>query len=596
MPVIRYEDLKQFKEQDRDPFATISSLGRFSQKMFAIANQLEKQGDKELAEAVRGYRSAAMDAHGLDVNEDEPTFQVSQALKTLDQFRSFLYRKDEKGVTNFQKLRDAYGEVTSGSEADKATFDDSLAYVNSLFGLGVNMTLLHNNLAAPKKEAEEEANEEPPAEEAPAEEEQNEPGIRPVAPSADIEGPSTAALQIERLRRIGIPEKNVRRMSEYQKVNAILTIAKIMAAREMAQSVRGDRTKLDEKFLTSQDIQDRHAAFMQDPTFNAFIETLRQDPRKFQAAVNAAKDGHGGGLDDQFRQYLKKLPAGQMPTSPFLKRYLPTYKERIEFLKGQAKARIDRGETAAAEMAEIVALRGMARAIRGKKSSLNKPVDVVVNYTLGDRVRDLSHDDVFLAASQTTAVKDLVTEGHGGLMSETIRRQCVQNRLYIGNDASRILFGNTCSGRMERIKGQAESMVYEMRDAIRDHGANSAQVAEHMEASKKMLAEYMMLDSTMRDPQTHDLSSGWIKDAPWGDIRDFSERPQDYRAMHQFVDSFTPQEMQTAMEKIAFSPQNEVMLHMVAQRRIFNERANRQQAQQPQPQQANGPQGLQPGR
>lgn len=98
---------------------------------------------------------------------------------------------------------------------------------------------------------------------------------------------------------------------------------------------------------------------------------LNDDPKAMEKAVSAAKSGHGGALDDLFRKHVKELPAGSLSNNPLLARYMPTVKERIEFL--QTHLPEDTGKVDK-YVAEIIALRNLVHAERGKKSSLDKPI------------------------------------------------------------------------------------------------------------------------------------------------------------------------------------------------------------------------------
>ena len=176
----------------------------------------------------------------------------------------------------------------------------------------------------------------------------------------------------------------------------------------------------------------------------------------------AMKRGHGGALEEKFREYLCKLPGGKLPNDPALRRWMPSCRERIEVLQKQAAAAESMGDAVDA-MAEIVVLRGMAGANRGSKSSLDKPIPVDETNSLQKCTEILAEKKDFQQAA--LANRKYVSEGHGGRMTEKIRafendpaklqaREVVQDPVTM-----KYLNRTTYKGQVERIRTEAALML-----------------------------------------------------------------------------------------------------------------------------------------
>lgn len=196
------------------------------------------------------------------------------------------------------------------------------------------------------------------------------------------------------------------------------TITRIMATRMAVNSELGKGKTLN----VMTDVQNRYKVEQQllgNKHFQDFLSNISQDPNKVKVALSAACKGHGGGLDKMFTAYLKTRPAGELNNDPAISRFMPTVKDRIEYLQSQASAFYGKERTAPVEeIAEIVALREISKAERNRKSLLmNKiPTDA----SLSEKTKKYAHDAQFGARCQSRSVLEFFNKGHGGEMQKNM--------------------------------------------------------------------------------------------------------------------------------------------------------------------------------
>ena len=202
-------------------------------------------------------------------------------------------------------------------------------------------------------------------------------------------------------------------------------IARIMAARELSKSVRGKASTLGEK-LYGDEIEKHAAEIMENKSFKDFAAKLSKGENLSKVeAVFTKKFSHGGELDDMFRDYLTKRPAGELENDPKLKRWMPTVKQRVEFLQSEAAKVQKENKTPYKEAAEILLLRQAAEVKRGGKGlEANVPVIGEKGVTsLQASVKNYTDDPKFKAAFDQPDVKKYILSGHGGEMAERYNKQ-----------------------------------------------------------------------------------------------------------------------------------------------------------------------------
>ena len=249
-------------------------------------------------------------------------------------------------------------------------------------------------------------------------------------------------------------------MAPVRKDQAELTAERLAGIFGVRMAVGAERNELS-ALKTAQITEDQKLYYqrqlLENPIFQQFCSENMNELNRL-----AKKRGHGGALEDKFRDYLCKLPAGQLPNDPSLRRWLPTCRERIEALQKQAAASesgVDRVEA----MAEIVVLRGIARADRGNKRSLEKPIPVDESNSLQNSTRLLMEKRDFQEAAY--ANRKYISEGHGGKMVEKIRAfendpVKLQTAETKQNAATmKYLNRTTYKGQVERIRAEAALML-----------------------------------------------------------------------------------------------------------------------------------------
>ena len=300
--------------------------------------------------------------------------------------------------------------------------------------------------------------------------------------------------------------------------------AKIMAARMLAESVRGSKKSLTGKSLNVIDIEKKAEELKKNDSYQGFLSNLKKDPKMMQKAITAARSGHGGGLDDMFKSYLKQLPARQLSNNPLLARYMPTVKERIEALQAQVPQQMDKLYPI---VAEIFVLRNLAHAERGKASSLDKPIPTSREKPLQDDIRDLCQNQElhriveFGEGRQNTAA--WITEGHGGGMVEEFRSRMLERRNWT-DKAVLVIKENTFEGRLDELRNQASK--------LREDVTKNGETEGYRQQACALLGEYIVLDSMTRNPKTKELNQNKMKtDIPWSKVqknvdKNFTKNPE----------------------------------------------------------------------
>lgn len=307
-------------------------------------------------------------------------------------------------------------------------------------------------------------------------------------------------------------------------------LANIMAARMLADSVRGSKKSLD-KSVSLGDIAAKAAELKNDPTYQGFLNKLNSDPKAMKQAVSAAKSGHGGALDDMFRDHVKHLPAGQLSNNPLMARYMPTAKERIEIL--QAHVAKEEPRELEDTVAEITVLRNLVHAERGKKSSLDKPIPTDSENSLKAQTSALRRDGTFtpLVREGRARTMGLITEGHGGAMVEYFRK-AQENKIVtsINRETRPILNANTIGGRLDQLRKEAT----ELKASVE---AGREPVSKATQRTGELLSEYIVLDHMSRNPQTGEIDPAQMqRDVPWSKMQQtvekgFTQNPQYQQTM-----------------------------------------------------------------
>ena len=231
----------------------------------------------------------------------------------------------------------------------------------------------------------------------------------------------TAAKWIEGYKtELGNRIKNQQRGDNYPAAD----IARIFAARELSNSVRGKASSLGVE-MSERQIADRAAAIMANKSFKDFAAELKKPENLTKVeSIFTKKHSHGGELDDLFRDYLTNRPAGKLENDPELKRWMPTVKQRIEALQRQAQKSLKAGKEVYREAVEIITLRTMVGAKRGGEG-LNVPVPVRGGKNgagLSEKVMKGADLPKNREAFDKANGAKYICSGHGGKMIENIAK------------------------------------------------------------------------------------------------------------------------------------------------------------------------------
>lgn len=215
----------------------------------------------------------------------------------------------------------------------------------------------------------------------------------------------TEALQ-KKLREtdFAVPDDNDRKLS---------MMAELLGARAAVEAVRGKKESLDKK-LNAAVLAEKVKTFCDDPTFQVFATDLNS------GAMEAAQKGHGGALEDKFREYVlklkelpEKLPAG----------YTPTALDRIEALQKKIKSDAFNqleDDDKEALLTELAATRNAIQAKRKDKHSLEGPVPLEDLSTARDKLSECQTFQEFLQSNPEAARKAALS-GHGGELEDKFK-------------------------------------------------------------------------------------------------------------------------------------------------------------------------------
>ena len=192
----------------------------------------------------------------------------------------------------------------------------------------------------------------------------------------------------------------------------------LMATRQSVNAVRKDKKSLAPQ-LDPKKVSDLYDKWNKCETFKTYLSKNPID------AMKAATSGHGGALEDAFKDYVKNLdhiPA-DVPQG-----YLPTAEERLEVLQKKVKSTTD-PKLRADLYKEMMATRMAAQAIRKTPSTLSKPVDPVKLNEAYEKLNKSKSLKNFLEKTPAAELKDAATAGHGGALEDKYTEYAV-NRAY----------------------------------------------------------------------------------------------------------------------------------------------------------------------
>ena len=208
-------------------------------------------------------------------------------------------------------------------------------------------------------------------------------------------------------------------------------IEDIIAVRSLAESVRHDKTRLQERSFSRQEINQRKKELQAHEGYRTFIRSLTSGPdsdMRYEAAYKAGTVKHGGGLDDQLSHSL--VVGGQLTNHgnepSVMDRYVPTANENIErfqkHLKDAKEGKIQMSSKEAATcMAHIMCSRMSVGA--EKATGLFKKTDSRLDDKLSNlekykqdvkTISEKMEKELRSNSKDSQKWMDLAVHGHGG--------------------------------------------------------------------------------------------------------------------------------------------------------------------------------------
>ena len=168
--------------------------------------------------------------------------------------------------------------------------------------------------------------------------------------------------------RLEALQKQIQRSGDDSPETRMQRYAELIATRAAVNAVRKKSSSLDTQ-IDPVELDKQRETLLKSQTFKNFVN----DENQAGALRAAALEGHGGALEDKFREYVKNQPVlgEDIPA-----RYMPNGLERAEALQAKIKEPgFDESPNRADIYVELMATRDAVGAVRGKADSLKVPVD-----------------------------------------------------------------------------------------------------------------------------------------------------------------------------------------------------------------------------
>ena len=504
-------------------------------------------------------------------------------LAAMDGFRDFLYEKDDNGITNYQKLKEGIFMPV------QVPFLQHIQTMSYNLQLGVNFEEL-DRLVVEKDDSLDDI----------IDLNQAEDGIKADNKNAKELNPEQLEVAVDYIRNLrdnAFTYFNPRKIPFAQKDEYMEdfkeNVLRIMAARMIANSDRGKADKLRTTTFSKNEIDELVNKMKNDTTFRDFLQEITKDPDQYMKAFLAAtrNPGHGGGLDDMFKEFMLNRGPGFMPNDKLHERYLPTVKERIESIQKwtanhnslvrqqeEVRAKLDRMQQNGGdsdeitelmgkfdilttrlqnyikgyEVGEIIALRNLAKADYGKKESLNKKIPAFEENTLNESSSYFCEDyPAVFAICRSEESQRLLQEGHGGKMVKYIRDtvNAIKDQ-EIDEPIKEAVNQNTIDTYIKEVKDKAGDKAEEISDAIEAENAEDA--AQAAKEGKIIINEYLLLikETWNKNLNTTDAAL-FDKDVPWTKIDELNKQGESYdKDLMNSLKKFKPADIQNCLEFI----------------------------------------------
>ena len=546
------EEILSLYENLRKKQGTAEDLTLKNGEAYTVLNGTYAALPKELGRSFNKYRKALITLYTVraDGREDNKE-KLVDALTTLDDFGEFLNGETD-GKTNYQVMLER-GKALSFK---KEQLDRTIKRMSDAAGLAIDLPVLPE--AEPQQKKQQPEARPVAGEPEPVRPSRSRPAVKEPEPAPQPAAPGhltrSAAQWIEGWKQ------DLEREKQRQDYPAAY-YAKLMAARMLADSKRGSAKRLRNTQLTEEQINDKARELMTNGHFQQFISSLAGSGQKLAKAEAAVGTGHCGDLDDMFKSFLKKLPAGKLKNEQLLDRYMPTARDRIEELQRQTEGKQLRGIASCTdEAAEITVLRNLAKAERYKKGSLEKKIPTKAESTLDVQTKTLAESSLYangLGANGDRDLRDLVLEGHGGALVDELRlRDKVSPQR--SEPVTEILQENTVGGRLKTIRKDAEELQERLEEAGFEYDEDSPEMKKLVQESKGLMAEYLSLDMLSRDPNTKQIDPRRMEaNVPWRKIESVKEDPDKVPVVRALTAGLDPDNIDVGLRRMAESTHEE---------------------------------------
>lgn len=226
------------------------------------------------------------------------------------------------------------------------------------------------------------------------------------------------ALEILKAEAKKLPSKPPQASLQQEKDKLKELCIKIFATRRNANAERNNKEDLQNTTVFTEDV-DKMAAKMKDAeVFKGFL-----DHTSYAKLADLAATGHGGKLEEKFKEYLVSCSSIR-PGTP--QAYMPNAKDRIEALQKRigedSSAKKLSGPSLSAAFAELLATRAAVNAARHIKGSLEAPINSEKLTKEREKLlKDPMTQVIARIAGMGKNAIETARHGHGGKLEDMVR-------------------------------------------------------------------------------------------------------------------------------------------------------------------------------
>ena len=269
--------------------------------------------------------------------------------------------------------------------------------------------------------------------------------------------------------------------------------AELMATRSAVDAVRGKKGSLEPQ-LDPAKLDAERKQLTESDAFKAFIA----DPGQAAVIQNAALAGHGGALEDSFKDYVRSMAVIPANTPA---RYMPKALERAEGLQQQIRENKfpEEGKRTAA-FVELMATREAVGAVRGKKDSLDKVIDPEALQKAREKWNACETFRNYVADNYEA--QEGATAGHGGALMDKFK-EYVKDQDYLPEDLPEEVIPNA-DERIEALQKQFKEDEFLEADDKKILYAQifAARRSVHAERNKKETLKHKVDPKKVNDDAT----------------------------------------------------------------------------------------------